>query len=144
MITTINPCWDFKKCTGYLVGGFSGSFGSKMKVYVSSLMAKINRSNNVKKEKVRIKSANQIFINDSSSMPNTPTSLTSVNYVEATVDDDIVKKKANEDLYEKYLKELPYPTPIYYIPFQISLPAGHEVTITGLNESLVGLIASLE
>ena len=144
MLTTLNPCWDFKTCTGYLVGKFKGNFESKMKVYVSTLMAKIPRSNNVKKDKIRIKSANQMFINEASSMPNTPTVLTSINYVEVSVDDDIVKKKANEDLYEKYKKEMPYPTPIYYIPFTVELDPGHRVTINGLNDSLVGLCASLE
>ena len=29
MLTTIKPCWDFKKCTGYLVGKFKGNFNPR-------------------------------------------------------------------------------------------------------------------
>lgn len=142
MITTIYPCWDFKECAGYFVGRFTGGFRSKVKVYVNSLMAKMPRSTEPIREKISVKSANQLFINESK--PRTPTTLISVNYVEAYVSDDVIKKKANEDLYLKYLRELPWPTPIYYIPFTVILPAGHKVSIKGVNNSLVELYAELE
>ena len=77
-------------------------------------------------------------------MPKIPTNLTSVNYVEAFVSDDVIKKKANEDLYEKYKKELPYPTPIYYIPFAVELKSGTEVTVCGMNGSLTSLCIELD
>ena len=41
MLTTIEPCWGFESCTGYLVGDFKGSYSSPMKVYVSSLNKEI-------------------------------------------------------------------------------------------------------
>ena len=144
MLTTIYPCWDFSSCKGYLVGEFNGRLNNKAKVYVSNLMTKIHKSNKPSSEKITIKSPNQLFINEPSSMPNTPTSLKSVNYVEAYVSDDVIKKKANEDLYNKYLQEMPYPTPVYYIPFKVNLPAGQEVTVSGINDSLVELSIKLE
>lgn len=144
MLTTIYPCWDFSKCKGYLVGDFRGKVNSKAKVYVSNLMAKIKKSKTASSEKISIKSANELFINESNTMPKTPTTLTSVNYVEAYMSDDVIKKKANEDLYEKYVRELPYPTPVYYVPFTVELKAGKEVTVTGINDSLVELSIELE
>ena len=142
MLTTIEPCWKFKSCTGYLVGDFKGSYSSPMKVYVSSLMAKIKRSNQPKKTKVTIKSPTELYINEPSTMPNTATKLTELNYIEVSVKDDIIKKKANEDLYDKFKQEGSYPKPIYYIPFDIELKAGHEVTISGWGDSLLGLRAT--
>ena len=142
MLTTIEPCWKFKSCTGYLVGDFKGSYSSPMKVYVSSLMAKIKRSKQPKKTKVTIKSPTELYINEPSTMPNTATKLTELNYIEVSVKDDIIKKKANEDLYDKFKQEKFYPKPIYYIPFDIELSAGHSVSISGWGNSLLGLIAT--
>ena len=34
MLTTINPCWEFEDCVGYLVDDFKGKVNSKAKVYV--------------------------------------------------------------------------------------------------------------
>lgn len=141
MLTTIEPCWEFESCTGYLVGDFKGSYFSPMKVYVSSLMAKIKRSKQPKKTKVTIKSPTELYINEPSTMPNTATKLTELNYIEVSVNDGIIKKKANEDLYDKFKQEGSYPKPIYYIPFTIELKAGHEVTISGWGDSLLGLQA---
>lgn len=143
MLTTIEPCWEFKPCTGYLVGDFKGQYHSKMKVYVSSLMAKIKRSTNPKKTKLSIKSPGEIYINESSTIPNTATTLTELNYIEVSVKDDVIKKKANEDLYDKFVKELPYPTPMYYIPFDVELKKGHKVTISGWNNAILGLTAKV-
>lgn len=142
MLTTIEPCWKFKSCTGYLVGDFKGSYSSPMKVYISSLMAKIKRSKQPKKTKVTIKSPTELYINEPSTMPNTATKLTELNYIEVSVKDDIIKKKANEDLYDKFKQEGSYPKPIYYIPFDIELKAGHEVAISGWGDSLLGLTAT--
>ena len=144
MLTTINPCWEFEDCVGYFVDDFTGKVNSKAKVYVSNLMAKIPKSKKPTSERVTINSINQICINDPSTMPKIPTNLTSVNYVEAFVSDDVIKKKANEDLYEKYKKELPYPTPIYYIPFEVELKTGTEVTVCGMNGSLTSLCIELD
>ena len=142
MLTTIEPCWEFKTCTGYLVGDFKGSYFSPMKVYVSSIMAKIKRSLKPKKTKVTIKSPSELYLNEPSTMPNTSTRLIELNYIEVLVKDDIIKKKANEDLYDKFKQEKIYPKPIYYIPFDIELSAGHPVSISGWGNSLLGLIAT--
>ena len=142
MLTTIEPCWEFKTCTGYLVGDFKGSYFSPMKVYVSSIMAKIKRSLKPKKTKVTIKPPSELYLNEPSTMPNTSTRLIELNYIEVLVKDDIIKKKANEDLYDKFKQEKFYPKPIYYIPFDIELSAGHSVSISGWGNSLLGLIAT--
>jgi hypothetical protein len=139
MLTTVEPNWEFEDCTGYLVGPFSGGTGSDAKVYAPNLMAKITRSTKVVKSTISLKSANQIFINTSTTRPKTATKVTSVNYINATVTESVVKKKSNEDLYEKYQSEMPYPTPIYYIPFEIELPAGEEIYLTDYNGDMTGL-----
>lgn len=142
MLTTINPCWEFDDCNGYLVDDFKGKANDKAKVYVSNLMAKIKKSKKTTSERVIINSVNQICINDSSTLPKIPTKLTSVNYVEAYVSDSLIKKKANEDLYEKFKKESPYPTPMYYIPFEVEVKSGTEVYVSAVNSSLISLCVS--
>jgi hypothetical protein len=139
MITTIEPNWEFEDCTGYLVGKFSGKSGDKAKVYVPNLMTKIDQSEKVKSSNITLKSANQVFINASSTRPKTSTKLTAINYIEAWVAESVIKKKSNEDLYEKYLKEMPYPTPMYYIPFEVELPAGEEVYLSDYNGDMTGI-----
>lgn len=139
MITTVNPNWEFEDCTGYLVGKFEGTTGDDTKIYAPNLMAKITRSKLVKSSTISLKSANQVFINATTTRPKTATKVTSINYVTAAMTESVVKKKANEDLYQKYLAELPNPTPIYYIPFNIELSAGEEIYIEDYNGDMTGL-----
>jgi hypothetical protein len=68
--------------------------------------------------------------------PPLPSYATTFNFVEAYMEDDVIKKKANEDLYQKYLDELPYPTPIYYMPFTVELDKGTKVHIKSYNGNM--------
>lgn len=138
MITRLNPNWEFKDCTGKIVETVSGGKGTKAKVYVASLMPKIKFSKGVSQRKEKIKTGKQILLN-SSNQPHTATSVTHVNYIVAPIANDITMEQANQELYEKYLASLPYPKPIYYIPFTMTLKAGRTVTVSSGNGDLLNI-----
>ena len=134
MLTTIEPCWEFKSCTGYLVGDFKGSYSSPMKVYVSSLMAKIKRSKQPKKTKVTIKSPTELYINEPSTMPNTATKLTELNYIEVSVKDDIIKKNKNILGGAMYLLSVFESKNINYIKYKLRISFGRHDSYGVWNE----------
>lgn len=154
MLTSIQPCWEFEECTGYIIynnlegTGFKGHFRDTAWIYVADLMSEIGITEDSKGyltflpkyETVKVDSS--IYIN-SKYTPPVPTQVTTFNYVEAYVEDDVIKKKANEELYQKYLDELPYPKPIYYLPFSVELDKGTKVHVKSYNGNMSKLFISL-
>lgn len=134
MISTITPNWEFSDCVGYMVEEFIGGKGDKAKLYVSSAMARMKQEKEEKETEVYLKPASEIFINKNA--PKLSEKIISVNYMEVAADGEIIKEKANDDMYKKFKREYPNPTPMYYLPFKISLDPGTAVTVCSDHKSL--------
>ena len=131
MLTNLTPCYSFTDTKGYLVGSYTGlTTGSEVSVYVPSLMPQITRSINEETTIESLGSASQIFVNVSGSMPNIPSSLTCKNFVKATLSSSRVIKEANDKLIADTITGVQTDF-IKFIPNQVDLPAGTEVSVSG-------------
>lgn len=142
MISRLEPNFQFEDCQGTLVERKSGvGKGTKMKVYIPTVIPRVTPHNLISKRSEKVNSVRQIVISENP--PVAATSVTNINYISLPVADDIRLEQANMELYKKYLRELPYPTPIYYIPFTMTLERGRKVTISFSNSDLRGAVINL-
>lgn len=129
MLTDLNPCYEFTDGPAFVVDEWKTiKDGTKIRVYIPSLMTEIKKSTKTEEIVDSIGSMYQIFLNPGTG-PSLSTCVTKLNYITATISKDLVIDKANNELYDKYMKDPENAEYITHIPRSSKLKPGDKVSV---------------
>ena len=128
MLTSIQPRYQYTDSSGIVVGSCGISPGSKVKVYVSTLMPNIPKSSSPQYGVEVLQPVKNTYINEASTMPNLSGRIKTQNFITASASAELVTQEANRELKERADASIP-PLYIEYIPKSATIRAGTAVEV---------------
>lgn len=123
MLTSLEPKYEFVNGPAYIIGYHEhAAKGSKLPIYIPSLMTGIERNDTGIVSKVEASSENTIFANENH--PNISDTVVETNYITGKVTEDLIVKRANIRLWKRPSDKRYY---ITHIPREDLMEPGDEV-----------------